>query len=105
MSWASIFSPICDIPQYVIPTTGQTIVANAGTTTLLLDPAGALAALTVTLPSGPIDGQRFTVSSSSIITIFTMNGATIKGGLTSMILNGYAKYSYSVTASAWFRTG
>lgn len=105
MSWLPLWGNIVDTPQYAVPTTGQTVVAGIGVSTLLLDPAGTIAALTVTLPSSPVDGQRFTVSSSAVITVLTINGGTIKGGIGTMSLNGFAKYTYSGTSSTWFRTG
>jgi hypothetical protein len=88
--------------QYVVPTTGQTINAT-GTGSLVLAPAGLLATLTVTFPSSPVDGQGFEVFSSQIITALTLSGGTIKGAITSIAINGWARWKYSSTGAAWFR--
>lgn len=88
--------------QYSVPTTGQTVVSN-GSGVLFLNPAGLLVSLTVTVPSAPVDGQSFEVASSQAITTLTMNGGTIKGALTTFVLNGWARWRYSSSAAAWFR--
>ena len=88
--------------QYATPTAGQTVVSN-GAGTLILAPAGTLTTLTVTLPSSPIDGQAFGISSSQIITALTINGGTIRGALTTIAVNGWAHYKFSATAGAWFK--
>ena len=89
--------------QYVVPTTGTTITAD-GSSVLLLDPAGTLLALTVTMPATPIDKQRFTVSTSQVITGLTITG-TIVGTLTTMALGGFACFQWNATAAKWFRVG
>lgn len=88
--------------QYSVPTTGQTVVSD-GSGAMFLNPAGLLATLTVTLPSSPVDGQTFEISSSQTITVLTVNGGTVKGGITTILLNGWARWRYSVTAASWFR--
>lgn len=90
--------------QYVAPTAGATVNANAGTEVLFLDPAGTLATLTVALPLNPVEGQDFTVSSSQIVTALTFTG-TIVGTLTTLALGGFARFVYSATAAKWFRCG
>lgn len=90
--------------QYAVPTTGQTVTANAGTRVLFIDPAGTLVALTVVLPAGPVEGQDFLVASSQSITTLTITG-TIVGTLTTLALGGFARFVYSATASKWFRAG
>lgn len=94
-----------DVLQYIVPVSAATVVCNQSTTLLLLDPGGLLASLTVTLPSTPLDGQRLVIASSGIITVLTINGGTVKGALTTLALNGYARYAFSLSANAWFRTG
>jgi len=100
------FAPnLSDTLQLEVPASAATVVCNNTTTLLILNPASALAALTVTLPQNPLDGQRITISSGALITILTLNGGTIKGGISTLALNGFARYAYSLTANAWFRTG
>jgi hypothetical protein len=62
--------------QISSPLTGATVVASATTTLLVLQPAATLAALTVTMPSSPVDGQIFRVSTSQTITSLTLNGGS-----------------------------
>lgn len=89
--------------QYATPTTGQTVVAN-GSGALVVAPAGTLLALTVTVPSSPVDGQTFSIFSTQIITTLTMNGGTIASGLTTIGVNGAAHWKYSATAGTWLRS-
>lgn len=92
--------------QYAAPTTGQTVtVGSTGNTILLLDPAGTLLTLTLALPSSPSDGDAFLFASSQAVTSFTMSGGTIVGPLTSLAVASFAKYTFSSTASKWFRCG
>lgn len=96
--------PVNEKVQAVTPTTGQTIVVAAGTTALLINPAGTLAALTVTLPASPVDGQTITIATSQIITALTVNGTKV-GALTTLALGGYAYYVYGADGAKWFRCG
>lgn len=96
---------IADILQYTTPTNGQTIVVSPTASLVVLDNASLLATLTVTLPSTPMDGQRVILTSGAGITLLTINGGTIKGLITSLAVNGYARFAYSASANAWFRTG
>jgi len=96
---------LADVLQYATPSAGSTVAAAAGTTVLLLDAGGLLATLTVALPANPTDGQRLVIASSGIITLLSVTGGTVKGALTSLSANGFARYAYSAQAGAWFRTG
>lgn len=91
--------------QAAAPATGNTVVVSAGTTALLLNPAGTLATLTITLPSSPVDGQTLSIGTSQILTSLTVNGGTIVGTLTTLALGGYAYFVYGATAAKWFRCG
>jgi hypothetical protein len=96
---------ITDAIQYAVPIGGGTVICTPTTTALVLNNATLLATLTVTLPPNPIDGQRILISSGAGVTILTLNGGTIKGLITSLSINGYARFIYSSDAGAWFRTG
>lgn len=92
--------------QYVTPTTGSTVTANTnGFTKLLINPAGSLLALTITMPSSPSDGDTLQLGSSQIVTTLTMNGGTIIGALTALAVAAFASYTYSSNTTSWFRTG
>lgn len=102
MGW----NPTANAPaavQYAQPTTGQSVTIDPTTATLMLDPAGTLATLTVVLPTGS-QGKRVTICSSQILTALTITG-TIVGTLTTLALGGFAQFTYSSSASKWFRTG
>lgn len=104
MGWFS--GPVVsDIMQYSVPVAAATVVCGPSTTLLILNPAGTLATLTVTLPQNPVDGQRLTIAAGALITILTINGGTVKGLITTLALNGFARFAYSADAGAWFRTG
>lgn len=92
--------------QYTTPTTGSTVTANtSGNVKLLLNPAGALLALTIALNGAPSDGDTLNISASQAITTLTMSGGTVIGPLTSAAIGTFAIYIYSSTSSNWFRTG
>ena len=94
---------------YAQPTSGGTVVALAATATLLLDPAGALAALTVDLPSATQDGQTFQVSTTQTITALTASpasgsGQTVSGGALTLTANGGVAWLYRAANTTWYRT-
>jgi hypothetical protein len=103
---STLDSRLIPVVQYTTPTTGNTITLNSnGHTKLLINPAGTLLALTVTLPSSPSDGDIVSLASSQIVTGLTMNGGTIIGALTALAVATFASYLYSGDASKWFRIG
>lgn len=92
--------------QYTTPGTGDTITASAsGNVTLLINPSGALLALTVALNGSPSDGDVLTMGASQTVTTFSMTGGTVIGALTTLAAATFASYMYSATASKWFRVG
>lgn len=100
----SVIGMVVNPPQYVVPTTGQTVTSN-GNSQLVVNPAGTLVALTIAFPASPIDGQQFNISSTQVLTGLTLtSSATILGTLTTMAaVNSYAGWVYSATASSWIR--
>lgn len=94
-----------DTIQVATPATGATITPATGVTVLLINNSVLLATLTITMPTSPADGQRFIVSSAAGVTLLTLTGGTIKGGLSSLSVSGYARFVYSANAGFWFRTG
>lgn len=106
MATQTLDSRLVPTVQYTTPTTGTTITVNvSGNVSLLIDPAGALLALTLTLNGSPSDGDTFTISSSQAVTTLTMSGGTIIGALTTLAIATFAEYMYSATGSKWFRIG
>jgi hypothetical protein len=88
-----------------VPITGFSITIANNTSTLILDPAGTLAAGTVALPATPIDGQEVTVTSSQIITALTVTSSqTIKNAPTTIGTAGIGfKYIYHLANTTWYR--
>jgi hypothetical protein len=92
--------------QYATPTTGSTVTVNStGFVNLLINPAGTLATLTITLPVSPTDGDVVQLSSTQIVTALTMSGGTIIGALTALAVATFASYMYHATTAEWWRIG
>jgi hypothetical protein len=94
------------VPQYATPLTGTTVTSD-GSQQLIVNPAGTLLALTIDFPATPVDGQRFDIACTQIITGLTLTAAaTILGTLTTFAAaNATASWIYSTGASAWVRQG
>ncbi len=90
--------------QYATPTTGSTVTSD-GSPQLILNPGGALLALTIAFPASPADGQIFKFCSTQAVTTLTLSGGTIAGALTTIATNGFASYVYSSSAAEWVRNG
>jgi len=89
--------------QYSAPLTGVTVDILDPTTNLIVNPAGTIAALTLTLPPAS-DGKKFTVSSSEIITALTLTpdgSDTIKNNVTAMTA-GQA-FTFIARSGVWYR--
>ena len=88
---------------------------NAGSTALdnytggvNLEHSSTIASYTLTMPTLPEDGQEFVISSRSIVTALTHNaaaGQTMRGALTTIAANGFAKYRYRASDAVWVRAG
>jgi hypothetical protein len=93
--------------QYAEPVAAGTVTIG-NFSILIMNPAGTLATLTVTLPATPVDKQRIRFSSSEIITALTLNAAgaeTVKNAVTALTAGGFAEYAYRETGTTWFRVG
>lgn len=90
--------------QYATPSTGATVSMTSNT--LVVD-TGTIAALTVNLPSSPVNGQVATILTAGIVTVLTIASAgnTILGGLTAAVANGFCSYIYVTAQTKWFRLG
>ena len=102
------YSPVINNQStYAAPTTGQTVAVpsfGGSEYNVFLEPAGLLAALTLTFSTtNLIDGQIINISCSQIVTTLTMTGGTILGALTTIAANGVARFGYSATGNKWFR--
>lgn len=98
------------VTQVVVPTTGQNVTVNAQTQDLwlVLNPAGVLASLTVTMPpkASAFDGQQVSISTSQALTSLTIggNGATVYGEPGTLPAGGFLTMKYSVNQDGWYAT-
>ncbi len=105
---STTLSGIDKVLQYSAPATGATVTVSAATENLLLKPAGTIATLTVTLPVTPNAGHTVSLMSSQIVTALTVDpgAASIVGAaLTALTAGGFARYSYRVADTSWYRVG
>jgi len=77
---------------------------------IILQPAGTLAAGTLTLPlnTGVADGTEVLVTSTQIITSFTvaLNGASnAYGAPTTMAANAFFRLRFYLATNSWYRIG
>ena len=94
------------VKQYSTATSG-TITGNdtKQDVQLIHDAASLAATLTVTLPTSPIDGQKYGLASVLGITALTMTaGVTIIGVLTTLIAAGFSTWTYNSDGNKWIRT-
>lgn len=86
--------------QVAVPATGQTVTIAAATNVLVVNPAGALLALTLDFPVAS-NGQSLTIVFSQAITTITTSGAPLLVALTAATLGLTKTYTYSTTLSKW----
>jgi hypothetical protein len=89
------------------PTTGATVLVTAATVDIVqvIDPAGTIATLTITLPTADHDGQKVNIASTQIVTALTLNSAagTIVGAATSLAVGSFATYVWLSSQTKWYR--
>jgi len=92
--------------NFQAPATGATVTATGTETDLIIDPAAALASLTVTLFGTPADGQRIKVYFSQAITAVTINsggGKTVKGPPTTIPAGSSNwEFVFRATNNTWY---
>jgi hypothetical protein len=91
--------------DYQTPATGFSYTFAAGTQTLVMNPAGTLAAGTITMPAAPSDGMTITFSTTQQITAVTLNGntgQTVVGGVSYLPANTATAYVYRSASTSWF---
>jgi hypothetical protein len=91
-----------------VPVTLGTVVMGAGTQRLIINPAGTLAVLTVTLPASPVNGQLAKVSFTQAITSLTFNapaGVTVISSPTSAAIDSIFRFIYQSSSTSWFPAG
>jgi hypothetical protein len=91
--------------DYQVSTTGFSYTFAAGTTVLVMNPAGTLATGTITMPASPVDGMTISFSSTQTITALTVNGNTgqsIVGAPTSLFAGAAATFVYRLSNTTWY---
>jgi len=86
------------------PTNGFAITVGNGCSTLQLTPAGTLASGSVTMPSGPVNGQWLLVASTQTISTITFSpasGQTILNAPTSLPAGVEVAFQYQSGSSRW----
>ena len=91
--------------DYQAPTTGFSYTFAAGTTVLVMNPAGTLATGTITMPASPADGMTITFSSTQTITALTVNantGQNIVSAPTVLPARQAGAYVYRLSNTTWY---
>lgn len=93
--------------QANVPSTGQTVAMAGGDAdgSLVLTPAGTLAALTVTLPpdASSVIGQTRRIITTQAITALTVNGATTIINAPASMGAGTTVTFEKIAANTWIR--
>lgn len=97
--------------QYATPLTGASLTVLGKTSTLLLEPAGTIATLTVTLPAlaDLQQGQILRIASTATVTALTLtagSGTTIAAqNPTAITVSATASYGYAFVfyGTKWYR--
>jgi hypothetical protein len=85
------------------PSSGDTITAVWGSN--IVKPSAGIGALTIALPSSPVDNETvyFTFTNSITSLSFIYGGATVTGTMTSVsITNGNVKYWLTYNGGSWY---
>tara|TARA_R110000868_G_scaffold388743_1_gene657803 strand:+ start:1176 stop:2030 length:855 start_codon:yes stop_codon:yes gene_type:complete len=91
--------------DYQVLTTAFTYTFAAGTTVLVINPAGTLATGTITMPAAPADGMTITFSSTKQITALTLSGntgQTVVSAATLLPANQATTYVYRLSNTSWY---
>jgi hypothetical protein len=91
--------------DYQVSTTGFSYTFAAGTTVLVMNPAGTLATGTITMPAAPADGMTITFSSTQTITALTVNantGQSIVSAATTLPARQAGGYIYRLSNTTWY---
>ncbi len=90
--------------QYVQPLTGATVAILANVVVTTIDPAGAIAALTVDFPASPTDAQVQFLSFTQAVTTLSWGGGTIAANAPTSVPSGGGAwiFQYQAAAGKWF---
>ena len=91
--------------DYQTPSTGFSYTFAAGTTNLVMNPAGTLATGTITMPATPADGMTISISSTQQVTAVTVQGNTgqsLVGAPVQLIPNQPLAFIYRLSNTTWY---
>lgn len=86
------------------PGDGATVTPLTHTRNYIIDTV-ALLALTINMPTNPLDGQPFSIFSTEAIAALTLVSAiTIVNDVTSLTALTRVQFNYNRTGNKWYRT-
>lgn len=83
------------------PSTGGTVNVNNNYENII-KPSGALATLTINLPSSPADGDTVNLTFTQAVTAITYTGGTVVGAPTSAAATGQYHLTFDVGSTTWY---
>jgi hypothetical protein len=90
--------------QYATPLTGATVTCTTRDRKIVLNPAGTIATLTISLPltAGELyDGQILDITTTQIVTAVTMSGGTVVG-MPAGLSVGFHRLTYIESTANWY---
>ena len=107
VNWYNITSGTLIDKSYNIatPATLATVTMSANQQRQIINPAGTIAVLTVTLPSSPTDGQIAGISFTQVVSALTVNapgGTTVVQAPTSAAVDTNFRFIYQASSTSWF---
>ena len=91
----------------VSPGDASVVISGTGLGILILDPAASLFSLTVELPQGPVDLQRFRVVSTQFVeavTVSSGDATTVSGGGPwALSAHGGMEWIYVALYATWYK--
>jgi hypothetical protein len=93
--------------EYLAPVTGFSHTIDNKTNCLILKPATILASGTAILPASPSNGQNVEITSSKMITAFTVlaNAGQFFDSIPPVFTLGFASWVFQSSDATWYRTG
>lgn len=96
---------VCKTVQRATPVAAATVAIANNTGGLVMEPAGTLATLTITLPNAPRNGQLLFISTTAAITALTVSGGTFGANQapSALAAGESVRFVYQATGSKWFK--
>lgn len=102
--WATVIVAQGVVEYYAPGATGFTHTIADNTTLLVMQPGGAYATGTLTLPASPADGNRVAISTTQAVTAITISAShTINNAPTTLAAGQGFALVYLAANTAWYR--